>query len=249
MECLMKKLYFIAIIFSLIIPSSVSAYDQFSGFKEYADGGSLKPFARDLGSVLGAATFHSGRELGFSGFDLGIRGGLQLRPSAGNTILRERGIKVFGLPWVQGEIGLPLRLDGYIRGMSHQGVTIAGGGLRYGLRKSSDKEMSPQFLLAWSGHSVAHRYFSASHFGLNLIASFRVKWITPYIGGGADRTRLVVRCEPDRDPTLQGTTVTTTEPRFTIGASVRPKAYVYLHGAYTRTHKTNGFDSGVGIRF
>ncbi|MFC1679926.1 hypothetical protein ACFL2T_06930 [Elusimicrobiota bacterium] len=245
----MKKTCILLLILLLVSAIPVAASDQFSGFKEFADGESLKPFARDLGSVLGAATFHNGRNLGFSGFDVGVRGGLQLRPSAGNKILRDRGVKTFGLPWVQAEIGLPFRLDGYIRGVSYQGVTIAGGGLRYGFRKSADKAKTPQFLIAWSGHSVSHKYFSASHLGLNLIGSIRVKWITPYVGVGADRTHLVVRCEPDRDATLQGADVTTTEPRFTVGASVRPKAYLYLHGAYTRTHETNGFDTGVGIRF
>jgi len=243
-----KKNIVFSIVFALIA-SPVGAADQFGGFKAFVDRGSLKPFARDLGSLLGAATFHNGRSLGFSGFDVGVRGGLQLRPSAGNKVLRDRGVKEFGLPWVQAEIGLPFRIDGYIRGVSFQGITISGGGLRYGIRKSADKPLTPQFLIAWSGHSVTHRYFSASHFGLNLITSVMFKNITPYLGAGVDRTRVVVRTVPTLDPAMEGDSALVNEGRFTAGISIRPKAYLYLHGAFTYTHGTKGFDSGFGIRF
>ncbi|MFH1724280.1 MAG: hypothetical protein ABII00_06625 [Elusimicrobiota bacterium] len=246
---MMRNILAILAVLCILFPRAALARDPFGGFKQYVDRGSLKPFTRDLGSVLGAATFHSGRNLGFSGFDLGIRGGLQLEPSKGNTILRRRGVKAFGLPWVQVEIGLPFRLDGYIRGISFRGLTVAGGGLRYGIKKSADKPRSPQFLLAWSAHSVTQRDFTATHIGLNLISSVRVKWVTPYLGVGADRTRVVVRCVPVIDPAFEGGSATTTESRFTVGVSVHPKAYVYLHGGYTLTHGRSGFDSGVGIRF
>lgn len=245
----MKKLIFTTIITIILAPALVLAGDQFGGFKDYADSGSLKPFSRDLGSVLGGAAFHSGRSLGFSGFDVGVRGGLRMNPSKGNQILRAKGVKVFGLPWVQAEIGLPFRLDGYIRGVSYQGLTIAGGGLRYGLSKTADKPKTPQLLLATSAHSVAHRYFSASHFSGNIVGSITVKWMTPYIGGGVDRTRVVVRTVPVLDPTLEGATVTTLTSRFTAGVSLRPKTYLYLHGAYVLAHGQSGFDSGFGIRF
>jgi len=77
-----------------VLLSSSSAFagaDQFGGFARYADEGSLKPFARDLGGVLGAATFQSGRSLGLTGFDVGARFGAQFYPSKGNNILRNNG--------------------------------------------------------------------------------------------------------------------------------------------------------------
>jgi hypothetical protein len=55
--------------------------DPYSGFERYADAGSLKPFTRDLGGILGAVTFHNGRSLGFSGFDVGVRYSSQCYPS------------------------------------------------------------------------------------------------------------------------------------------------------------------------
>ncbi|MDE2290572.1 MAG: hypothetical protein KGL53_00710, partial [Elusimicrobia bacterium] len=167
----LKTTRFLAVLAFLFLACApgARAQDEFGGFQQYITRDNLKPFARDLGAVLGAATFHSGRSLGFSGFDVGVRGGLMLLPDKQDTVLRSRG-GAFGLPWVQAEIGLPLSLDGFIRGVSFQGLTIAGGGLRYGLNKASDQPLHPQFLVSWSGHSVAHQDFSASHFGLNLVA-------------------------------------------------------------------------------
>lgn len=225
------------------------AQDQFGGFQEFIDRGALKPFTRDLGSVLGAATFHSGRSLGFSGFDVGVRSGVVFSPDSDNRVLRGRGTGVFGLPWFQAEIGLPFSLDGFIRGGSFQGVTIAGGGLRYALSKASDKPFHPQFLVSWSGHSVAHKDFSASHLGLNLVSSIQYKLLTSYFGIGADRTRVVVRSVPKLDPAMVGETAATLVPRVTLGVSMRPKPYLYLHGALAYTNHHAGLDSGIGIRF
>ncbi len=246
----MKKtvLFVLSLIVLLGVSDVRAAGDQFGGFKEFLDRGSLKPFTRDLGSILGAAAFHNGRSLGFSGFDLGIRGGFRFQPSKGNDVMHRKGVKKMGLPWVQAEIGLPFRLDGYIRGISYQGLTIAGGGLRYGLRKT-DKPRTPQFLIATSAHSVAHRFFSASHFGVNFVGSISIKWLTPYLGAGIDRTRVVVRTVPVLDPTLEGESARTLESRFTVGVAVRPKPYLYLVTGYTLTHGQHGLDTGLGIRF
>ncbi len=232
----------------IVIAAPVRAGDPFRGFQQFVDEPSLKPFARDIGSVLGASTFHNGRSLGFSGFDVGFRGGYRFASEAGNRVMRDSGVGAYGLPLVQAEIGLPFALDGYIRGMSFQGTTIAGGGLRYGITKKTESVWHPQILLGWSGHTMAHRFFSASHLGLNLVASFNFKRATPYFGAGVDRTRLVVLAVPVRDAALVGKNVAVNVPRATMGISIRPKPYLYLHVAGTYTNRA-GIDSGVGIRF
>src|SRR5206468_1730395 len=124
-----------------------------------------KPFCRDLGSILGAATFHSARPLGFSGFDMGAQGGVQFYPDKNDRILRNNGVRAFGMPWAQAEIGMPFNFDGFVRGISFQGVTIAGGGVRYGVLKTNDKPWAPQLLAVVVGHAVVHQDFSASHLG------------------------------------------------------------------------------------
>lgn len=244
----MRNRLFGLITLGFLLSTRAFAADQFRGFKQYISQASLKPFTRDLGGVLGSATFHNGRSLGFSGFDIGAHGGVQLRPSPNNDVLRRAGVKAFGLPWAQAEIGLPFRLDGFIRGISYQGVTISGGGLRYGLSKTSDRPWSPQWLVSTVAHSVTHKDFSASQVGVNAVASIGVPQFTPYVGAGFDRTRLVVKAS-DSDAALIGEAATTFESRFTAGLSVRPYPFVYIQGAFTLAHGEPGFDTGVGIRF
>lgn len=265
--------------FALALAASVvpaCAREQFGGFKEYVDRDSLKPFTRDLGGILGAASFHSGRPLGLFGFDAGAHGGMQFKPEAGDKVLRGAGRGVFGLPWAQGEIGMPFSIDGFIRGVSFQGLTIAGGGLRWGITKINDKPYAFNLLISGLAHSVVHKDFSASHFGANLVASINVPAavrrldagaggagaagagsapadknaviFTPYIGAGVDRTSVVVRAA-DADPALVGENAVTFAGRFTAGLTVRPWPFCYLQLAYTNAHGQSGMDSGLGLRF
>lgn len=233
------------------VPAGATA-DPYAGFSQFADAGSLKPFARDLGGLLGGATFHDGRSLGFSGFDIGGRYSAQFYPSKGDNIMRHNGVKSFGLPWVQAEIGLPFKIDGFIRGISYQGLTVSGGGIRYGLYSPSDKPWSPQVLVSGLGDTVVHQSFSASHFGGNIVASAGTPFFLPYVGAGVDRTRLVVRTS-SLDPTLNGTNVTVTESRFTAGVTLKPKIkdnrFTYVNVAYVLTHGQSGAEAGLGVRF
>jgi hypothetical protein len=238
--------------------------DIYEGFEQYADAGSLKPFARDLGGELGSAAFHSARPLGFSGFDLGVHAGGQFYPSKGDDILRNSGVRIFGLPWVQAEIGMPYRIDGFIRGTSYDGLTIAGGGVRYGLLKTSDKPWAPQLLLCGVAHAVVYQSFSASHEGGSLVFSMGNSVFSPYLGGGFDHVRLMVRSSL-ADATLNGTAVNTLESRFTAGVQLRPWNYgvagdaengrarplsfIYINAAYILVHGQSGSEGGLGMRF
>ena len=244
----MKRLVLAVAVLFGFASSSFAGADQYGGFARYADEGSLKPFARDLGGVLGAATFQSGRSLGLTGFDVGARVGGQFYPSKNDNILRNNGVRVFALPWVQAEVGMPFKISGFIRGISYQGLTIAGGGLRYGLYAQSDKPWAPQVLISAVGHSVVHQDFSASHFGLNLVCSAGTPFFAPYAGVGLDRMRLVVR-QSTLDPTLNGRTVNTLENRFTLGMRLTPYQFTYLSLAATRAHGQAGAEAGLGVRF
>ena len=239
---------FIAAVWALLLLAGPAGAAVYGGFEDYADSGSLKPFTRDLGSLLGAATFHSARPLGFSGWDLGVRMGAQFYPHKNDRILRNNGVRAFGLPWIQAEIGMPYRFDGFIRGMSYEGLAIAGGGLRYGLLKSSDKPWAPQLLISVAAHSVVHQSFSASHAGGSLVYSMGTPRLSPYVGLGLDRTRLVVRSSK-LDPSLNGSEVTTLESRFTGGLSVRLWTFGYVNAAYTAAHGQSGAEAGLGLRF
>jgi len=245
----MKKL--LAVLLAVFCAAPAFAVsDEFGGFAAYWDTGSLKPFTRDLGGILGSSTFHSGRSLGFSGFDVGANYAAQFYPSKGDTILRNNGVKDFGLPWIQADIGLPFKIDGFIRGISYQGLTVAGGGLRYGLYSPSDKPWTPQVLVSVVGDSVVHQDFSASHFGADLVASMGNPTVTPYVGAGFDRTRLEAHVNSASDPTaLAGTSATTLESRFTAGVRVKPFQFTYLDVAYNCMHGQSGAEAGLGVRF
>ena len=135
-----------------------AAAEQYAGFQQLADAGSMKPFCRDLGGILGSETFHGGRSLGFSGFDVGLRGGMLISPDPNDRILRNNGVHRFGLPWVQAEIGMPFKIDGFIRGISDQGLTIAGGPA---LRLVQDQRctlVSAVAFISGVGHSVVHQF-------------------------------------------------------------------------------------------
>lgn len=241
----MKGLW--AVLPALLAVSPVFA-DQYGAFQEYATQSSVKPFAKDLGGLLGSATYHQGRSLGFSGYDAGGRVGAQFSPEGGNTILRNKGVRTFMLPWIQAEVGMPFRLDGFVRGMSYQGLTIVGGGLRYGLLKISDKPWSPQLLVSGVAHAVVHTYFSASHTGGSLVFSIGTPHFTPYVGGGFDRTVLVVRSSL-ADPTLNGDQIVALESRFSGGLQFRPWTFIYINAAYVYMHRHPGLEGGLGIRF
>ena len=143
---------------------------------------------------------------------------------------------------------MPFKIDGFIRGISYQGLTIAGGGLRYGLLKTTDAPWAPQLLVSGVGHSVVHRYFSASHFGASLVASMGIPVFTPYIGAGFDRARVVVRSST-ADPTLNGSTFQTLESRFTAGMSLRPWPFFYINLAGIIAHGRAGAEGGLGLHF
>lgn len=224
------------------------AWAQYGGFERFADSGSLKPFARDLGGILGSASFHTGRSLGFSGFDVGVQAGLQFYPERDDRILRNNGVRAFGFPWVQAAVGMPFKFDGFVRGTSFEGLTVAGGGLRYGLLKPADKPWAPQLLLSVLGHSAVHQNFSAAHLGFSLVASMGIPVFTPYLGVGLDRTRLLVRSST-LDPSLNGTSVTTLESRLAAGMNLKPWHFFYLHLAYILLHGQSGAEAGLGLRF
>jgi hypothetical protein len=242
------KAFLAAVLLAAAQSSAFAVANPYSGFQQYADSGSLKPFTRDLGGLLGGATFHDGRSLGFSGFDVGVRYSEQFYPSKGDNIMLNNGVRSFGLPWVQAEIGLPFKIDGFIRGISYNGVTVSGGGIRYGLYNASDKPWAPQVLISGVADTVVHQAFSASHFGLDAVASAGTTFFLPYAGVGVDRTRLVVRSSL-LDPTLNGDNVTTVDLRFTAGVRLKIYQFTYVNLAYVNVHDQSGAEGGLGVRF
>ncbi len=227
---------------------SGSFADSFSAINTMTTAAPLKPFARDLGGLMGSNTFHTARVLGFSGFELSADDAVQFDPDKNDAILRSGGDSPISLPIVQADIGMPYRFDGFVRGMSYQGLTMAGGGLRYGLLKTNDKPWAPQLLALVEGDVATDPYFSATHYGGNIAASIGNRFIAPYLGAGFDATRVTVGSDA-ADSTLNGTSVAVLEPRFTAGTQIVLRAFVYAHLSYVYMHRQNGAQGGLGVRF
>ena len=238
----MKRIFFSAWFLCLPIPAITAAAD-YSNFPK-ALISDLKPFTRDLGGLLGSGSNQTARALGFSGFDIGVKSVMQFEPEKKDTILKKNN--PFGMGLIQAEIGMPYRIDGFIRAGAYEGLAVAGGGLRYGIRKVSDAPYYTQVMLIAMGDLAAHKYFYASHFNSSLMFSVNVPYVAPYFGVGFDNTKLTA--QNNIDPALVGKTVTVFEPRYTFG--LRTKLNLgYLAAGVTYTHGRTLVNAGAGLRF
>ncbi|MBI4057464.1 MAG: hypothetical protein HY399_07975 [Elusimicrobia bacterium] len=241
----------IKILLVLLVCSSGSiAYaGTYDNFKQLVQSAYLKPFAKDLGGILGAGTFHSGKTLSFPGFDVGVHGAAQSKPNKDNEILKLAGVKGFGLPWVQVETALPLTgLDVMVRGMGAGGLTLIGGGLRAKVFANA-VPMTPKIAISSFVDSLTHDFFSVTHISGNLAASLNlpIEIISPYVGVGVDVTH--VKVKQSVNSTLVGLKETTTEPRFTVGVDFSPLPLLYMHGGYNLVHADSVYEFGLGVRF
>ncbi|HAH32419.1 MAG TPA: hypothetical protein DCL44_08935 [Elusimicrobia bacterium] len=238
----MKRIFFSVFSLWLLIPATVSAAN-YTNFL-FAVKSDLKPFARDLGGLLGSGSNQTARALGFSGFDISVKSAMQFAPEKGNTILEKD--HSFGLTLVQADIGMPYRLDGFIRAGSSSRLTVAGGGIRYGLRKVSDAPKYMQTMLVVMGDLAVHKFFYASHFNSSLMFSFNAAHVSPYFGVGLDYTRLTP--QNTNDTSFIGKKVTVFEPRYTFGLRVKLDL-IYMAGGVTFTHGVTLANAGAGVRF
>lgn len=219
----------------------------FGDFHNRVAASNLKPFALDLGGLLGGAAFHSGRALGFPGFDACLVGTIQSRPDREDTLLRDAGVRRFSLPLIQLELGLPRRFDLIAHGLTSQGAGVLGGGVRYGVHRTGMLSIFPDVAVSAFADKVNYSAFSAVHYSINAAASFNLPVVHPYVGTGLDVTRVTVGNAST--PGLAGTSATARGSRFTGGldASFLPFAHFYL--AYTLLHGLPGLDAGIGVRF
>ena len=248
MKTLLKSTL-LAVVFSAL--SVLSAWAGFSDFKNLVTNDDLKPFARDIGGMLGANPAHSGRSLGFPGFDVGIKAGGMLKVDKDDNLLKAADLKKFGMPWIQAELGLPFKLDGFIRGFSYGGLTMVGGGLRYGLLNVTDLPLTPQLTATVMANTLSYSQFSATHIGGDLTVSVKALIVEPYLGVGVDRTKVEVKSVGlgNVSGVKDGDTAVGTAPRITLGLNLKPLPLVYIHAGYTLIKSASGFETGVGIRF
>ncbi|PKM97677.1 MAG: hypothetical protein CVU79_07000 [Elusimicrobia bacterium HGW-Elusimicrobia-3] len=245
----MKKLI-ISLCLLPVLAAGVRA-DSFEDFKtQIALQGEalLKPFAMDLGGVIGANDFNSGRTLGFPGFEVGLAASVQAKPSDENRVLRDADVKAFGVPMVHAGVALPaIGADVMARAVSLSGFSVVGGGLRKSIIKSGTltKFIPDVSVSAWYD-VINYDYFKGSHLSFDATASFDIPVIKPYVGVGVDRTTLEIK---NVNAALNGVDATISKPRYTVGVRLSPLPLLYVYGAYNILHGQAGYSLGAGAKF
>ena len=238
--------------------SGASARNIWDDFGANVTRDNVRAFTKDLGGLIGSGTYTTGRVLGWGGFQIGPRGRMVVRLSQGNgsdyaTKLhpavgdRDEVGEVF-YPWLQADIGMPFRIDGFIRASSYQGLTIAGGGLRWGITRPNEMLGSFQPMLVVAAHSASARDFSATHYNASLVLSMKFKYFVPYIGGGVDYTMLNIN-QAQMDPSLEGESEHAATARATVGFNFKLPSYMDLSLAANYAYYGLGAEASLTLRF
>ena len=244
---IIKRLVFLAL--AMVFFTGISKANIFDDFRDILKEQYMKPFARDIGGLIGASDFHGGKTAGFPGFDISIYGSVQVEPESDNEILNANGVDIFGVPIVAVTVGLPYNLEVTARGVGYAGVTLIGGGIKYGLFQGKMFGLLPKIKVGAYYDVFDHDYLKMTHWSIFASASFNLPIIKPYFGIGMDQTQLETKVISVDALTLPGTTVTVTEPRFTAGVNLTVFPMIHIFGAYNWLHGNTGFQVGAGIGF
>lgn len=252
----MKKIG-ILMLFCLLCAPATFARNIWDDFGTNVTENNIRAFTKDLGGLIGSGTYTTGRVLGWGGFQIGPRGSMIFKMSKGkghtdaeknHTALGDRdSVGDVFYPWLQADIGLPFRIDGFIRASSYQGMTIAGGGLRWGITQPNEMLGSLQPMLVVAAHSASARDFSASHYNASLVLSMKIKYFVPYIGGGVDYTTLHVNSVAAT--ALAGEREYAATARGTVGMNFKLPSYLDLSLAANYAHYGLGAEASLSVRF
>lgn len=226
---------------------AITSTDPFGQFESRERPELLRPFALDLGGLLGSDSAHTGRSLGLPGFWVGAVGGLQSRPDSNDLILRNSGVHTFGLPMVEVEAALPFKIDAIVHGAGIDGASIIGGGLRYGLYRTDLIDLFlPNVSVSALLDKVSASAFSAVHEGFNATATWNLPIIKPFFIAGLDVTNVTVKTSlvPNN-----GESATATGSRFSAGVELKPLPLIDARIAATLRHNIPGLDLGLGVTF
>lgn len=219
---------------------------DFDDFSTYATAQNVRHFAKDVSGLLGSSSYTTGRILGWGGFQLSAHNVYMFRPNKKDTAFGRDDAGKF-MPLIQGEIGLPFRLDSFIRATSWDGLTIAGGGLKWGIIKPTEILYSFQPMLVIMAQNGVHRDFSITQYSASLALSFKTPYVVPYIGGGVDYSKLTV--ESADDASLIGRREFVTTPKAVAGLNIKLPSYLDLSLAANYAYYGLGVEASLGVRF
>ena len=233
-----------------VLLTAVSARaDLFGDFNGRANAANLKPFALDLGGVLGAASAPTGKNIGFPGFSVGVTGGAQFRPDRDDDIMRGAHVKAFGVPLLEVGVGLPAHIDLVAHGIKVGAATIYGGGARVGLLQAGTfTPFLPSIDVSAFGDAVSQTYFSATHVAASVGATWTlIPIVHPFVNAGMDSTRVKVKSAVASS--VVGSKATATGTRLAAGVELVPLPLFKLRAAYAMLHGMPGAEFGLVFQF
>lgn len=236
----------LALVVSLLAAPALA--NPFQDFESRVRPERLAPFARDLGGVIGGASAHNGRTIGFPGFWAGPVAAVSTRPDKDDLILRDAGVKAFGVPLLEVGVGLPFKVDLIAHGLRAYGATVIGGGVRYGVyRTDLVDSFLPNVSVSLMGDKVTHEAFDAAHGSLNAAAGWNLPLVKPFLVAGYDLTEVKV----GRSTTagFVGAKATGRGSRFAVGAGVTPFPFLDLRLSYGLAHGIPQLGFGLGAKF
>lgn len=219
-------------------------------------------------SFVGGGLFHTAKLHSVGGIDVGLRGvvanvpdDLELLP----VFIDESRI---GLAFLHGSIGLPGRFELMGRFFyfplgadadltlepprardSRGGVTLIGGGVKYGLVQAPGL---PKITLLGAFHALGvpdeFDFGTVNTLSFKAIASHSLAIVTVYAAGGFDFTRLSLDDDLPDFPDLAGESFDGSNGHFTLGVTANVFPFVHVNGSYSFS-EFNSFDLGLGISF
>lgn len=216
-----------------------------------------------FGALVGGGLYHTADLHNTGGLDVGLRGTVAHVPDEfkGLPVFSEENL--LGLAFLHGSLGLPGNFELMGRFFyfplgadaqpnanppraadSRGGVTLIGGGLKYGLIQMTGV---PKVLVMATYHALIvpeeFDFGTVSTLSFNGVVSHSIPLLSVYAGVGVDITTLKLK-----DQFLNGDRFSETVPHATVGANVSVFPLVHVNGAYN-IGKFNSFDLGIGISF
>lgn len=235
------------ILISGFLAASAFANGSYKDFSANVTADNLKYFAKDLGGLMGAGTFTTGRVLGWGGFQVGPHASMWFKPSDNDTALGDpakAGAMI--MPWMQADIGFPWRIDGFIRAGTWDGLTTAGGGFRWGIFRPTQTEWAFQTMVVAAADAGVADSFSVAHYHGSLVLSMTMKYFTPYISAGVDNTSVTVK---DVRSSMDGMVENVWTPRFLAGMNFKLPMYLDLSLAGNWANYGPGAEASFTMRF
>jgi hypothetical protein len=216
---------------------------DYSNFKNITSK-DAKYFAADIGGLAGSGVSYTARSLGFSGFDVSFKTAYQIKPSKDNKVMDKD--RSFGLNMTQVEIGMPYRIDTFIRGGFGDKIALVGGGMKYGLWKIKDDLYFVNGDLVLNTNMINNPDFYLIQYGAQIFFSMNCGAVRPYLGFGFDSSKLNI--QNANDSSLIDKEYTNFKERATLGLRLKMK-WFNLATAYNYLHGENGVEGSLGIRF